>query len=191
MLITIQHAISRLGDLFPAGCVAVWLGVWLAYRVRPLAGLTFIVTFATAVISCFSLKLLSILYAPPLEEAGRVMMSQGAPSGHVVCATVVYGGLALILMRYLKGPITALGVIGSLFALIGVAVTRFTLRTHTMGDVFAGLALGLIFLLLFNMALRKWERPENASALPLLAGTALVAILAVVSGLSLSSSHVL
>jgi membrane-associated phospholipid phosphatase len=191
MLITLQHAVSRLGDLFTAGCVAAWIGVWLSYRIRPLVGLVFITTFAAAVLSCFAFKLLAGIYAPPLEEAGRIVMSQGAPSGHVVCAMVAYGGLALILMRLLKGPIAFLGAAGSFFAVVGVAMTRFTLRTHTLGDVLAGLALGLIFLLLFDMALRKWRRPENAHALPLLAGAALVAVLAVVSGLSLSSSHVL
>jgi hypothetical protein len=186
MLITLQHAVSRLGDLFTAGCVAAWVGAWLAYRIKPLAGLVFITTFAAAVLSCFALKLLAGIYAPPLEEAGRIVMSQGAPSGHVVCATVVYGGLMLILMRIVKGPTAALGVIGSFFAVIGVAVTRFTLRTHTLG-----FALGLIFLILFDMALRRWQRPEKVVALSLLAGTGLIAVLAVVSGLSLSSSHVL
>ena len=64
-----------------------------------------------------------------------------SPSGHVAAATVVYGGLAVLMLR---GTVPA-AVAWAVPVLVAVVVgyTRLALMVHTDGEVLAGAAVGL------------------------------------------------
>ncbi|MDE1174028.1 MAG: phosphatase PAP2 family protein [Parvibaculaceae bacterium] len=118
-------------------------------------------------------------------------LSIGAPSGHASLSTIVYGGAAAILMRA-AGRLGAAGAfLLFLILLIGIAVTRVTLGTHTPMDVITGIILGMIFVVPVSIAAAReaWDvRPLNAVIV--VAGMMAVAFLANVSGFRITSDIV-
>ncbi|MFB6141335.1 MAG: phosphatase PAP2 family protein [Halosimplex sp.] len=78
----------------------------------------------------------------------------GFPSGHAVAATTVYGGLLLAFDRY-REPVWV-GAAGAMIALVGLS--RVALGVHFLGDVVAGIAVGLAMLGLLAVAL---DRPSG------------------------------
>jgi len=70
--------------------------------------------------------------------------AQASPSGHVAMSGAVYGTLALLLARPLPWPARGL-VAAAAAALVGlIAVSRVVVRAHSVAEVLAGLALGLL-----------------------------------------------
>ncbi len=67
---------------------------------------------------------------------------QVSPSGHVAGATVVYGGLAILLLRGTV-PGLVLAVQPALVAWV-IGYTRIEMMAHTPAEVLAGAAIGLI-----------------------------------------------
>lgn len=68
--------------------------------------------------------------------------SAGFPSGHAIAATVVYGGALLgsERTRHLPSMLVVVGLV------VGVSVSRVVLGVHYLGDVIAGVFLGLVVL---------------------------------------------
>ncbi|QLH79054.1 phosphatase PAP2 family protein [Halosimplex rubrum] len=64
----------------------------------------------------------------------------GFPSGHAIAATTVYGGTLVALDRY-RDPKLLVGT-GALVALVGLS--RVVIGVHYLGDVLAGVAVGLV-----------------------------------------------
>ena len=188
----LQLVATDLGDLFPATCVAVTVTGWCWARLGRLTAAVFATCFAGAVGASFILKLVAVALLPPLDEAGRLILSQGAPSGHATCAAVVYGGAMLIFARVFRGVGRALGLVYGLAVIAAVCVTRLSLHTHTVADVAAGLAVGFAFGALFDNALRV-QRPTAPAtgAVELLLVMIGMAGLAVVSGVRISSTQFL
>jgi len=67
----------------------------------------------------------------------------GFPSGHAISATVVYGGALVAFGRVRHRP--SLLVAGGL--VVAVSVSRVVLGVHYLGDVIAGVAVGLVVVL--------------------------------------------
>jgi membrane-associated phospholipid phosphatase len=188
----VQLAATGLGDLFPATCVAVAITGWCWVRLNRLIAAVFATCFVGAVGAAFILKLVSNAVSPPLDVAGIWALSQGAPSGHATCAAMVYGGLAILFARAFKGVWVGLGFLYSLAVIAIVCVTRLSLHTHTIPDVAAGLAVGFSFAVLFNRALRAQLRPTpSTAAAELLTVVMVVAVLALASGIRISSTQFL
>lgn len=78
------------------------------------------------------------------------------PSGHTICATLVYGGLALWLLPRLDSRLwrTATVVFASVMIIL-VALSRVALNAHYVTDVLAAIALGLIWLKLCSTTSRR------------------------------------
>lgn len=93
---------------------------------------------------------------PRPPESVRLIAADGFgfPSGHAVGATVVYGGLAMEYGWTDDGRrLAAAGL------LVGaVSLSRVVLGVHYLGDVLAGVAVGL-GLLLAARATEEWRRP--------------------------------
>jgi membrane-associated phospholipid phosphatase len=139
--LTFDTAITNLGNLAVVGPAAVIIWLWLLQRRGVWAAIRFqwpiLVTFCMIV--CLKEVSRSIgggLEGTPFE------LSTGAPSGHIGMATVVYGGVALMLLRRGVEPIGLLAAVLAVMALIGIAVTRVILHAHTPADVAVGFVIG-------------------------------------------------
>ncbi|MFC3127690.1 phosphatase PAP2 family protein [Pseudoroseomonas globiformis] len=62
-----------------------------------------------------------------------------SPSGHVASAAILYGGLAVLLLK--QRPVALALAMGIAIVMAG---TRLALQVHTVADVVAGAALGLV-----------------------------------------------
>jgi membrane-associated phospholipid phosphatase len=95
----------------------------------------------TGYAAVLALKAWLAIPRPPASAMLVAEAGYGFPSGHAAAATVVYGGLALE-YGWRDGPrLAAVGV------LVGaVSLTRVVLGVHYLGDVVAGVALGLAVL---------------------------------------------
>jgi membrane-associated phospholipid phosphatase len=139
----IEIAITNLGNLAVVAPVAVLVWVWLLWHRGLGAAIRYQWPVATAFFVTVILKLVSreaggSLVGTPLE------LSHGAPSGHMAMSTVVYGGVAMMLLRRGPEPISLLTILLVAATLVGVAVTRVLLNTHTPADVAAGLLIGAV-----------------------------------------------
>ena len=112
------------------------------------------------------LKLLSFSLGMPLRGYGVT-----SPSGHVAASVLVYGGAGVLLFGRRPLPAAAM-LAGLLLLLVGIGVTRLAVGMHTVGEVLAGSAIGLVGLL----ALRRsaGPAPEGLRLLRLLLPAALL-----------------
>jgi membrane-associated phospholipid phosphatase len=189
----LQAEATDLGDLFTAAAVAAGVFVWCWTQLSRQLALAFLVCFTGAVIAAIGLKLAAVgLAAPPVEGAAWWVLSQGAPSGHACGATVVYGCAATLFAAAWRSRPALLGLAYCLTVIILVCVTRLTLHTHTLADVAAGVALGAAFAALFAAVARARLRPPvTASPTGLLAAMIVTALLALASGVRISSTQFL
>ena len=67
----------------------------------------------------------------------------GFPSGHAIAATTIYGG-ALLAFDRVRDPRAVAGVAGLVAA---ISLSRVVLGVHYLGDVVAGVGVGLVILL--------------------------------------------
>ncbi|MFB6131140.1 MAG: phosphatase PAP2 family protein [Salinigranum sp.] len=107
-----------------------------------------VVSFAFVALSAtVALKTALALPRPPLSVRSiPVSDPYGFPSGHAVAATVVYGGLVRSVDR-LRDRRWAL-LAAALVAL--VALSRVVLGVHYLGDVLAGIGLGVVLLVILR-----------------------------------------
>lgn len=187
----LQSTVSDLGNLFVAGAVAAVVVGWTWARCSRLIAAVFAAGFGLMVITVAGLKILSRSTFPPPWEAGTWQFSSGAPSGHAACATVVYGCAAAIFLRAGRGLGALVGALGALVAIACVCVTRVTLGAHTTPDVLAGLSLGLVVVAMVWRALDVQLAGRRAPAGSLAAWMAVVALLALASGLRIASQQFL
>ncbi len=107
------------------------------------------------------------------------------PSGHTVAATVIFGFLAYLIIKSLKNIYAKIFVLlGSIFAIVLVGLSRIYLGVHYPSDVLASMALGCFLLTIFITIsefahARSRSRTEATGAKELL----LVPILATLSAL--------
>lgn len=75
----------------------------------------------------------------------------GFPSGHAIAATTVYGGTLVALDRY-RDPLFLAGT-AALVSLVGLS--RVVIGVHYLGDVLAGVAVGLVMVAVVAVALDR------------------------------------
>jgi membrane-associated phospholipid phosphatase len=98
---------------------------------------------------------------PPIPTLGHLYAMSSWPSGHVASAVTLYGSLALLALRAKPGwPATARAVVVALPLVIAVAVAlaRWYRGMHYVSDVVAGFALGLAWLALAAVIVRRAQR---------------------------------
>ena len=175
--------LSDFGDTLVAGTAALIIFAWLWARHGWVVSLMFLICLAGVLGSVVGLKFIAYgLLRPPVGDTSLLSLSQGAPSGHVAFATVVYGSLAAILV-VLDGRLAARLAAAFCAAVIAiVAVTRVTLIMHTAGDVVAGFAVGALGVFVFARALREQLQGRRLGALSLFAVVGVVAVFLLASG---------
>ncbi len=132
-------------DLGGVTAVMVLLSVlyWLVDREKSALVVSYIVAGGAVVLL---LKLGFVLPRPEVELVAREYDQYGFPSGHAFTATVVYGGLVQVFDRY-RTPVTTLA---AAVLVTAIALSRVVIGVHYLADVIAGVAIGLVFLLVMD-----------------------------------------
>lgn len=115
------------------------------------------------------LKTLLGLPRPPAEARVVELIDDpyGFPSGHAVAAVVVYGGLATVYERLDRWTVAAVSVV-----VAAIALSRVIIGVHYLGDVLAGIALGVALL----AVLWKFVEDVPVQGFEVAAGCAIVAV---------------
>lgn len=132
-------------DLGGVTAVMVLLAVlyWVFDREQSALVVSYIVAGGAVVLL---LKLGFALPRPEVELVAREYDQYGFPSGHAFTATVVYGGLVQVFRRY-RSPVTTAAVAVLVAA---IALSRVVIGVHYLADVIAGVAIGVVFLLVMG-----------------------------------------
>jgi membrane-associated phospholipid phosphatase len=136
----VEEAVTVLGNLAIVGPAAVVALLWLVYRRGGQAAFRFLWPVALTFVLIFCLKVLA--RDTGTFNAAPFVLSAAGPSGHVAMSTVVYGGVALMLLRRGVEPIGLLTALLVLMTLTGIAVTEVLFWDHTVADVAAGFVTG-------------------------------------------------
>jgi membrane-associated phospholipid phosphatase len=136
-----EYAVTNLGNLAVVGPVAVLVWAWLLWRRGLWAALRYQWPVAAAFAVTLGLKLVSRAVGGAMQDT-PFELSDAAPSGHMAMGTVVYGGVALMLLRRGPEPVSLLTALLVSAMLAGIGVTRVILGAHTPADVLAGLLIG-------------------------------------------------
>lgn len=155
---SIMLYITLLGEKTILLPVMAVLTAWLFIRKRPRAAIHVILL---AVLAGISITLLKNVFHSP-RPSGIPLASDifSMPSGHTTLATLFYAGLALILGR--NAPKTIRGCL-FLIAILMIGIigaSRVYLGAHWLTDVFTGVLLGSLLLMLVTLSyLRRYEKP--------------------------------
>lgn len=184
---TIYHVLSDQGDFLCASGVAAVIAVWAWTYLSRLAAIAFVLAYLLTVASALLLKLISPHYTLSVSLSPIYVFSDGAPSGHMALATVVYGSAALFL-GYTGRWTAILGqvVCGAIIAIVGI--TRVTLGAHTIPDVVAGLLLGGLAITIPAWVLQRRDVDTQPAGGHLVIGMAGVSVLLLMSGVRMPST---
>lgn len=134
-------AVTYLGDI-AAYIVILSLVYWFWEHER---GATLIALALLALSSGLFIKEVVAMSRPPAELWVTEELGPGLPSVHALSAVVVYGTMA----RYLPVGTQQIRVVSAIGIVLAVAVSRVALGVHYIGDVIAGLVIGVLILGLF------------------------------------------
>ncbi len=179
---SLQRCLSDFGDTMVAGTAAVIVLAWLWTRLGWVVASMFLICFAGVLGSVVGLKFIAYGLLPPVEGSPLLALSQGAPSGHTAFATIVYGGLAAVLVVVDRRRTAWVAAAACAAVIATVAITRVTLSMHTAGDVIAGFAVGVIGVAAFARVLGEQLQGRRLGALSLFALVGMAAVLLLVSG---------
>jgi len=108
----------------------------------------------------------------PLYQATATATGYGFPSGHALMTTVVYVSLA----EYLSVGTRRQRYLGAAGLVTAVCLSRVGLGVHYLVDVVAGVAIGLVFLLLVWRLLERYPGHRGTLGFGLATGLAAVAL---------------
>jgi len=84
---------------------------------------------------------------PGMDHLSAVATDFSFPSGHAANTTLLYGALALLLIRHERSPgLRALAAVFACSAVLLVGSSRLVLGAHRFSDVAAGMLLGVLVL---------------------------------------------
>lgn len=146
-LAPLMLALTQLGGSKEVGALALIVALFLLWRSRGGDALFLLIAVYGALLLNPVLKQLFDRARPLMDDPLLVLKTYAFPSGHTVAATALYGALALIAARYSRkvGPLAFIAA-GILIALVGAS--RIYLGVHYVSDVFAGVLVGIAWLML-------------------------------------------
>jgi membrane-associated phospholipid phosphatase len=158
-------AMTHLGDA--AVLLAVAALIYLAYD-RRAGAFVLGVLFAGFAIT-IAAKAWLAWPRPPAELRYVVESGLGFPSGHAVASTVGWGSMALVLDRVWSARRR---VVAAAAVVAVVSLSRVAIGVHYLVDVVAGVAVGLVVLLVAA----RWLRDEPVALFGLAGGVAALAV---------------
>jgi membrane-associated phospholipid phosphatase len=99
-----------------------------------------------------------------------------SPSGHTALSFLVYGALSLVVAVESRGWRRYLTLVLGGGFIAAIAVSRIVVRAHSMIEVIAGSAIGLVALAIFALTYRR-NRPADVSLRPLVISSILLMFL--------------
>lgn len=154
--------------LFPAALALFGFLVWLGRRADALA-------FIAALAVCLATTLVAKL-AFHACDSGVPAFGIQSPSGHTSFSAVFYGCVALLVSAGRQSSQRIAIYVGAALFVYLIGVSRIVVEAHTWPDVAAGLAIGVISILVFQ-ALRGPARPLAVSFRAIAFGVPIGAVL--------------
>jgi membrane-associated phospholipid phosphatase len=157
-LTEIFEAVTSLGNGIVLAGVTAIAAYLLARRGHRAEALLMVLAFGGAEILSYSLKLGFRRDRPFFTDPLATENTFSFPSGHATVSLAVYGALAVVVARRLRGRarLAALAAAAVLVSLIGFS--RLYLGVHFLTDVLAGLAAGMAWLAVCVVALDLHRR---------------------------------
>jgi undecaprenyl-diphosphatase len=145
LMLWISDAHETLKLLAIAALVALWRG-WRHDR----AALRLLPVVPAGMLLNVGLKHLMQRPRPDLPEPLVHLVTYSFPSGHAVASTVFYGAMAALVFSHVRSPaLRALAGVVAVVMVLLVTFSRVYLGAHYLSDVIAGVAVGIVCLILF------------------------------------------
>lgn len=150
---------TRIGDPETLAALVALVAMVLAFRGRWRWIAYLVLTSAIGGLLNLQLKAYFARARPELAEALRHATGYAFPSGHAFGSAVVFGALAYLSMRSIRGWSLRAAALALCFSLVvGIAVSRVYLGVHWITDVGAGVAAGLIWIVSATVAYETSRR---------------------------------
>jgi membrane-associated phospholipid phosphatase len=102
---------------------------------------------------------------PTIHDPDLTLRTFSFPSGHSMGSAAVYGALAIVIVRRVRGTVWAPVVVASTVLLVLlIGASRVYLGAHFPTDVVAGWILGIAWLLVCVLALTIYERARKTTS---------------------------
>jgi undecaprenyl-diphosphatase len=164
-LTSVFSAITQLGNSVPIIVISVVALAVLAWRRRFADMLFLLAAVLGAHLITTWVKLLVARHRPVLDDPLAIGTGFSFPSGHALVSTALYGAIALLIAAPLE-PRARRFVLAAAVALVGlIGFSRLYLGVHYLSDVLAGFAIGLAWLALLSLVLRR--RRTHLAGFPL------------------------
>lgn len=152
-------AFTQLGSPVGLGIIVLIVaGVLIGrHRYRWAAFLLF--TTAVGALLVIQLKVLFSRARPDLAEAIRSAQGFSFPSGHAMGTTIVFAALSYLVLRAQKPwKVRAAGLAAATSIVVAVSLSRVYLGVHWISDIGAGLAGGLLWVLVTTVSYESFRR---------------------------------
>jgi membrane-associated phospholipid phosphatase len=176
------HALTGFGDIAVIAPAALIVCAVVARYQSRLAGLWLLGALAGCALVIAALK---VLFGVCFAVWGGNIYS---PSGHAGMSVAFYGAVGMIASRQ-SGRIPPMAILAAAALLIsGIALSRVLIGAHTVPEVWAGLLVGTVALVVFACGYYRLRVPAFSNLL-LLGPPALIAVL--LAGHHLQIEHIL
>lgn len=170
----IMITLTEMGDTLVVTAVGVVVAGWLAWK-RAWRTCVFWLLAAGGGSAINTAIKVALHRARPGDMHYAGWSAYSFPSGHSTTNAVLYGFLAIIVMRLVKPAWRLAVAAGALAFVAAIAVSRLYLGAHWLSDVIGGLTFGCLWLALLGLAyLYRQTEPLDAGKLLGVAGGALV-----------------
>lgn len=165
----VAEVVAVVADPVGTAVTATIFAGWLIWRRRDLVGAGYVVaTLAVSGLGIVVSKAILHRLRPPLATQLIVETNGSFPSGHVTGAVMIYGCIAIVIIRISSPGRSLVAGALALGAVIAVGVDRLYLGVHWLSDLFGSILLGSSLLLLCTAVwlatmpqTTRWVRRHN------------------------------
>lgn len=145
----VAEVIAVVADPVGTALTATVFAGWLIWRRRDLVGAGYVVgTLAVSGLGIVVSKAIMHRLRPPLATQLVIETNGSFPSGHLTGAVMIYGCIAIVMIRMSAKGISVLAGALALGAMLAVAADRLYLGVHWLSDLFGSVLLGSSLLML-------------------------------------------
>ncbi len=145
-LIEVFLTITTLGNTLSIVLVALASAFFLRKSPHVVERLAFVLIGSTLVVNIVKIAISRV--RPETLIWFDPLLTYSFPSGHAAASMALYGSLAIISARLLRGWKRTLAVILCVLIILGVGTSRVVLSAHFFTDVIGGYLLGIAFVAL-------------------------------------------